>query len=298
MQDLLTRFHAYLLTEKRVAHNTFDAYKRDLDQFANYLKTLKKNVETAHEQDIKLFLHFLKKSNCTARSVARKISALKLFFSWAHAKAALVDITKQIHAPKMQKKLPIFLTEREIEQLFAAVHKDTSQHAHRNQIMLYLLYASGMRISELVHTKISDIHFDQGFISVKGKAGRGRLVPLPEQMLTLLKEYMQKTGALISNKQAADAFLFAITYGKKVKPISRQSLWLILKKICNNAGIAKSVSPHTLRHSLATHLLKKGAHLRALQLLLGHEQLATVQIYTHVETSYVRTIYDKKHPRA
>jgi integrase/recombinase XerD len=156
-----------------------------------------------------------------------------------------------------------------------------------------------MRITELTTLTISQIQFDAGFIRVKGKGNKERLIPLPESMLALLRDYLDKVHSKFEHDHTIKTdLLFPILYAGQIKPISRQSFWLILKQLCIQAGIRTDVSPHKLRHSLATHLLKKGTHLRTLQLLLGHENLSTVEVYTHVETSYVRKVYDKKHPRA
>jgi integrase/recombinase XerD len=166
-------------------------------------------------------------------------------------------------------------------------------------MMVYLLYGSGMRVSELVSIKISDIHFDTRFISIEGKGGRQRMIPLPQSVMMLLSNYLQTHASpSASNSIANPLYLFPIQYDKKIKAISRQSCWMILKKICEQAGIKRAISPHQLRHSFATHMLEKGVDLRSLQVLLGHEEITTVEVYTHVETSQLRKIYDKKHPRS
>lgn len=299
MDDVLTHFQAYLLTEKCLSKNTVAAYCNDIAQVALFFK--KKEVPFSHAcyEDIKAFLRFLKEERMSARSMARKISALKVFYGWAHLKYDWVNVADDLVMPKLEKKLPSYLSEEEVEKLFQAAEIDTSEQGIRNKIMLFLLYVSGMRISELTGLIRDDIHFDTGFVHIKGKGGKGRRVPLPDQMRTMLKEYLDTAYKIILDKyKQTTPYVFPILYAGKLRPITRQSFWLVLKKLCINADIEKSVSPHTLRHSLATHLLKKGAHLRSLQLLLGHESLATVEIYTHVETDHLRKIYDKKHPRA
>jgi integrase/recombinase XerD len=196
--------------------------------------------------------------------------------------------------------LPRFLTEKEVEALFVSACNDTSLLGVRNKIMLYLLYVTGVRISELIRLTLADFDQERGLFKVIGKGSKERFVPLPQAILAPFHEYLNTTynQLRISKQPSTAGYLFPIKYAGKIKHITRQSLWKILKELCKKAGIDKRVSPHTLRHSLATHLLQKGADLRALQLLLGHESIATVQIYTHVQTDHLRAIYDKKHPRA
>ena len=171
--------------------------------------------------------------------------------------------------------------------------------------MVYLLYASGMRVSELVSLTTEQIQFDTGFVSLMGKGNKERMVPLPKNVLELLRYFLDHIYPKLMPKPKEGKelkkdknYLFFSAYAGQLKPISRQSFWIILKKILAKACIYKDISPHTLRHSLATHLLKSGANIRSLQQLLGHEQISTVQIYTHLEKSHVRRVYDKKHPRA
>ncbi len=300
MQKVLTQFEAYLLTEKRVAKNTFVAYQGDLAQFAQFVQKNNRTLEQVTADDIKQFLYHLKEHNVGARSMARKISALKLFMRWAEERLGWKTALIKIHAPKLEKKLPTFLKPREIEQLLQIAEGDESMSGKRNKMMLYLLYATGMRISELTNLELGDLQFDTGFISVRGKGGKGRLVPLPHKVLSMLRDYLDAVRPhLIAQPLLEKApYVFPVQYAAQVKAISRQSFWITLKEFCAQAGIKKNISPHMLRHSLATHLLQQGAHLRSLQLLLGHENLSTVEIYTHLETSYVRKVYDKKHPRA
>lgn len=301
MEALITKFEAFLLTEKRVAHNTFAAYKRDVEQYVHFLTKKGSQLKDATTEDIKSFLQHLYEQKLTAQSMARKISSLKSLYSYLHNHHSFENHARDILIPKLEKRLPQYLTEQEVEQLLQATHRDESLNGLRNKAMIYLLYVSGMRISELVHVKKSAIHLDTGLMNVAGKGGRDRVVPLPEHMQTLLREYFEtvypklvmRDGVILETEYA-----FPLFYGKKLKPISRQAFWIILKKIAQESNIKKTVSPHKLRHSLATHLLKKGADLRSLQLLLGHEQLSTVQIYTHLENEHIRQVYDKKHPRS
>ena len=295
----LLSFETYLLTERRVSPHTFDAYKKDVAQFLKFLESNNIKFETVTQIQLKEFLGYLEEKKITARTRSRKISSLKAFFLYSSRTLGIVNSAQELMFPKVEKRLPQYLTEREMKCLFRISDRDTSSYGVRNKIMLYLLYVSGVRVTEMVNLCLSDIHFDTGLISVMGKGGKGRMIPIPHLMLELLQEYITTTrSVLLRNFKMTTEYLFPTCYKKKLKPISRQSCWLILRNLCKQAKITKNISPHKLRHSFATHMLKRGADLRSLQLLLGHENLSTVQIYTHVETSYLRKIYDKKHPRS
>jgi integrase/recombinase XerD len=297
-KQIQTKFEAYLLTEKRVAKNTFFSYQRDLNQFIEFLEKNTFSLEKLTGDELKKFVHYLYGLKLSARSIARKISTLKTFFAYLNRHFDIKNSAKELHIPKIEKRLPTYLTQEEVKRVLEHSEKDRSPLGIRNSIMLYLLYSSGMRVSELINIKISDIHFDTRFISIEGKGGKQRMIPLPEVIMTLLYDYLQKHTRNDFPTSTDSIYLFPIMYGKKIKPISRQSCWGILKKLCEQAGIKRAVSPHQLRHSFATHMLEKGVDLRSLQVLLGHEEITTVEVYTHVETSQLRKIYDKKHPRS
>ena len=295
----ITKFHAYLLTEKRVSANTFSAYKRDISQFLDYLSTNNIELDSMGIQEVKNYLGFLKEVlHLTARSSTRKISALKVLFLFLHERFNFVNLAEDLTFPKLEKKLPNYLSEEQVFQLLRATDQDTAEQKERNKVILYLLYVSGMRISELISLKLSQFHFDTGFLEVQGKGGKGRMIPIPQPIMHQVKEYIATVHqSFTDNGKRFTEYLFPVFYAGKIKHITRQSVWIILKQLCKKAGI-NTVHPHQLRHSLATHMLKNGADLRSLQLLLGHENLSTVQVYTHLETSYLRSIYDKKHPRS
>jgi integrase/recombinase XerD len=297
MKQCADQFFTYLLTEKRVSSNTFSAYKTDILQLVDFTHNHAFALETLTIKEIKQFLQYLKKDQLSSSTMARKISSLKLFFSYLHEKGLSCDLGAQLIFPKLEKKLPHYLTEQEVEQLLQAAEADTSAHAQRNKVMLYLLYVTGLRITELTTLTFSAIQWDTGFLHIAGKGGKQRMIPLPLPMKELLQTYVKKLQEQMTKENKSD-YLFPVRYAGTIRPITRQAFWNILKQIWKKTGNAKSISPHQLRHSLATHLLKRGADLRSLQLLLGHENLSTVQIYTHVETSHLRTIYNKKHPRS
>lgn len=297
MQEQIEQFLTYLLTEKRVSRNTFCAYRTDILQFSQFLEKKQIFFVDCSLKELKEFLHLLKNENISATSMARKISTLKQFYHFANQRWNNDNLAEQLTFPKIEKKLPHYLSEQDVEKLLAGSQQDTSPIGMRNRVMLYLLYVTGLRITELTQLLTSSILWDSGFLKVEGKGGKQRMVPLPEAMRTSLKEYLKKYHSTLSHSRKTD-YLFPILYAGTIRPITRQAFWGILKQLCAKAGLPKSISPHQLRHSLATHLLKRGADLRSLQMLLGHENLSTVQIYTHVETSHLRKIYDKKHPRS
>jgi len=316
MEQVLVKFEAYLLTEKRVSESTFEAYMRDVRQLVLFLKG-EYNIELKEvkREHLKKFLLFLKQKNSSSRTMSRKISAIKVLYKYASQYLDWKDIANDLTFPKLEKKLPQYLTEQEIEKLFEVAERDDTIIGRRNKIMLYLLYVSGMRISEMVNLCVSQVQFDSGFINVSGKGGKGRVIPIPQPMLKKLERYIdavlpqllgddnnknKKNSDKISKKKKKIKvdYLFPVIYAGKIKAISRQNFWVALKDLWAKTGSKKNISPHQLRHSLATHMLRKGVDLRSLQMLLGHENLSTVQIYTHLDIGYLRDVYDKKHPRA
>ncbi|NBQ17380.1 site-specific tyrosine recombinase XerD [bacterium] len=310
LNEAVVKFESYLLSALCVSRNTFDAYSRDLKQFLDFIKHEVEEqgvviwcgqITTDH---IKSFLKFLQEHEVHARSRSRKISCLRKFFEYISKDESYglkENPMNSIVLPKLEKKLPGFLTETETEQLLKTALLAKTPGEERNKIMLYVLYTCGLRISELVNLRTCNIDFSSGFITIDGKGGKERMVPLQHDINVMLQEYLEKTypqlGSQKSDKILSD-LLFPVYYGGVTKALTRQSFWGYLKKLSVAAGIQKDISPHQLRHSLATHLLKNGADLRSLQLLLGHEHLETVQIYTHLETNHLRKIYDAKHPRS
>lgn len=298
-EEIFTKIEAYLLTEKRVAKNTFSAYRQDMRQFDLFLADQELHLSAVTRAHLSRFWLQLKEQSISARSIARKISTIRMIFTYAHERLGFENIADNIPVPKIEQRLPQFLTEAEIEKLLSVASSDTSELGKRNCLILYLLYGSGMRISELTHLTIPGIRFDIGIITIQGKGGKERMVPMPQSTMEMLRDYTQ---TMVQRMKEADDknpdYLFPVVYRNKIKPISRQSCWIIMQHLCRKAGIYQPVSPHMLRHSFATHFMKNGADIRSLQLLLGHQNVTTMQIYTHVETGHLRTVYDKKHPRS
>ena len=298
MKSILVDFQRYLLTIKCVAHNTYQAYMADLKQFDTFLLTKKINLERIQSSDLKEFLAHLKKQACSGRSMARKISSLKMFYKWAHEAHGLNDYAQNLMNPKIEKKLPRYLSETEVKELLNYAGQDSSDIGKRNALMLMLLYGGGLRITELINLKISRIDDQASTLIIQGKGNKERIVPIPLPLIQHIHTYLNSVHKKFMRKHGSTDYLFPVMYAGKIKPITRQAYWNCLKALAQKDSIKHTVSPHQQRHSLATHLLAKGADLRSLQMLLGHEDISTVQIYTHVETSHLRDVYDKKHPRA
>lgn len=296
LSDFITKFEAYLLTERRVSENTFVAYKRDLAQFQRFCKGTLSCASLTVEK-VKGFLADLKNKGISPRSLARKIAAIKGLFSYGARRFEIPDLGLELQVPKLKKELPASLSEEEIMRFFSVCEEDGGTIGKRNLVMLYLMYVTGLRVSELISLKTNNVHRENGTISIEGKGGRQRIVPMPDSMMKMLSDYIENTRLMILQGKSSD-FLFPILYGKKIKAMTRQAFWGIVKQLWKKARIDRPMSPHTLRHSFATHMLQKGANLRSLQILLGHEQLTTVQVYTHLDTEYLRSIYNKKHPRS
>ncbi len=295
-----TAFETYLLTEKRVAQNSFLAYKQDVVQLVDNLHRNRVDLLSCNNNHLKKFLKVLKDRGLKARTLSRKISSFKLLYTFLNERYGVPDKAAVLIFPRLEKTLPIYLSAAEIEILFRIANRDNSPKGVRNKVMLSLLYAAGMRISELLQLTTNDFRFDEGFVQIQGKGSKERLVPMPMNLLKLFRQYLDGPHKLTTPKGTQNnSLLLFVSYNKgQFQSLTRQAYWLILKKLLVKANITKSVSPHTLRHSLATHLLRNGADLRSLQLLLGHERLSTTQIYTHLEKNQVRKVYDIKHPRS
>ena len=301
LNDALVRFESYLLTERRASRNTCDAYGNDLKQLQEFLDdrgiSMVGDVLTDH---LRAFVSDLKEKKMEPSSISRKISSLKLFFRYVKERLGGRDCAELLSTPKLKKRLPEHISPTEVQKLFTFFDSDPSPAGARNRVMVYTMYILGVRVSELVGLRVSDICLDTGLVRVNGKGGKTRLVPLPATAIEVFRDYIATARSkLVNNRGVTDCvdYLFPVLYGGKLKQITRQAFWIILKKFARMAGLEK-VHPHTLRHSIATHLLKGGADLRSLQMMLGHESLSTVEIYTHLDVGHLRNVYDKKHPRS
>lgn len=301
INEALTKFEYYLLTERRVSHNTVAAYTQDVKQLRDFLLAENKRLlQEVNDDLVVLFLAHLKKSSAVSKNVslARKVASLRAFFGFLKERYCITCLERPLLTPKLERSLPKALSEQDVISMLEALDRDERPLARRNRALLYVLYATAIRVSELTRLTMASIQHE-GFLRVFGKGAKERMVPLIEPVAKMLEEYVRLTRPqLLEGGVFADQLFFTVARGE-VRPMTRQQVWNIIKQLgVQLESEGKQVSPHVLRHSLATHLLKNGADLRSLQVLLGHEQLTTVQIYTKVETSYLRSMYDKKHLRS
>ncbi|MBN1272468.1 MAG: site-specific tyrosine recombinase XerD [Candidatus Aminicenantes bacterium] len=292
-EEILTVFLDYLSIEKGLAANTILAVSRDLRKLFHFIERKKIALHAVKEEDLVSFIQTLSMSGLSARSLARLISSLRSFFKFCVLDGFLgKNPANNLSSPKLWFSLPKFLTVENVDLLLR--QPDLSEpRGIRDKAILELLYATGLRVSELVSLKPSNFNFDDGFLLCRGKGGRERIVPVGGSALKAVKEYMDKARTFYIKKDTD--FLF-LTY--RGEAFTRQGLWKIIKDYAVKAGLLDKISPHILRHSFATHLLERGADLRSVQLMLGHSQITTTQIYTHVTRERLRRVYDKFHPRA
>jgi len=291
---LVDEFCDALWLEDGLATNTLEAYRRDLSQFAIWLEAQhgKKLIE-GDVADIQSYLGHLFRRKTRASSAARLLSSLKRFYRYCLRQGRIkADPTLRIDSPKLPRGLPKSLTEEDVENLLAAPRAEKTLGL-RDRAMLETLYASGLRVSELVALKLGQVSQDMGVVRVVGKGSKERLVPLGEEAIAWIRQYLKEARPeLLGGRAAGD--LFVTTRGAAM---TRQMFWHLLRRYAAQAGLKKSISPHTLRHAFATHLLNHGADLRVVQLLLGHSDISTTQIYTHVARERLKQLHAKHHPR-
>jgi integrase/recombinase XerD len=282
-----------LWMEDGVSAHTLAAYRGDLQVFARFLQRHGTSLETASAADVMNFLAERLQQGQQARSLARQLSALKRFYRHrVRHRVDAIDPTASIERPKPARYLPKTLSESEVEALLHAPNTHTAL-GMRDRVMLEVLYATGLRVSELVALKLNEINLSQGVVRVMGKGRKERLVPLGGEALAWLTRYQAQARLEILNARLSDA-LFPT---KQASAMTRQAFWQIIKRYAGQAQITPAISPHTLRHAFATHLLNHGADLRSVQLLLGHSDLGTTQIYTHVAQARLKDWHAKHHPR-
>lgn len=286
MERHIDKFARYLEIEKNASRHTINSYRIDLKEFSAFLKSA--DLESVDYLTIRRFLAHLKERNLTARSTARKLSSLRSFFRFLIKDGYLkTNPTDAVSSPKQEKSLPKFLTEVDVNALIEA--PDTSRLLGlRDHAMLETLYSTGIRISELTGLRQEDIDFIGGMIKVFGKGKKERLLPIGDRALKAIRNYLKKRGSDIR----------AVFLNKNKKPIGPRGFRKALDKYVVKASLKEHISPHVLRHSFATHLLNRGADLRSVQELLGHVNLSTTQIYTHLTTEKLKSVYEKAHPRA
>jgi len=295
MDSLLDSFLTYLAVEKGLSENTLESYGRDIRKFLSFVD--KKGVTAAEGikyNDILDFLSDCKEKGYSATSTVRSIVSIKQFFKYLLLEKVIEENpTAHIRTPRMKKSIPGVITLEEVERILAAPDESTPEGL-RDAAMLEILYATGIRVSELIGIKLNDVNFELGFVIVYGKGSKERIVPIGDKAKEKLIEYLRDSRPALLKSRDAKA-LFVTRLGKGM---TRQGFWKIIKNNALKAGIAKKISPHTLRHSFATHLLERGADLRTIQIMLGHSDISTTQIYTHVESERLKEIHKKYHPRS
>ena len=291
---VLDAFIDNIWIEKGLSKNTLESYRSDLEQFSNWLKTKDLSFSKTAKKDILSYLSFLFKSGLGSKTVARKLSSLKSFFRYLVFKSIIqVDPSNDIETPKLLKSIPKSISEKEIEKLLDAPDEKTDIGL-RDKTMIETLYSCGLRISELTNLELLNLNLRQGVIRVIGKGQKERLVPMGDQLINLLDNYLVSSRKNFLKKKNND-FLFLSSRGQKM---TRQSFWHRIKYYCINCGFEpEKISPHVLRHAFATHLLNNGADLRVVQLLLGHSDLNTTQIYTEVARQRLKRLHTEHHPR-
>lgn len=290
-------FHAFLKLEKSLSKNSVEAYGRDLEKLIQYLDyhhldLQPADIQLSHLQD---FLKWINQLGMSARTQARVISGLKSFYKYLLLENIIrSNPAELLETPRIGRVLPDTLNIEDINRLFEAIDLSTPE-GERNKTILEFLYGCGLRVSELTDLKISDIRFNEGFISVIGKGNKQRLVPVGNSALKQLNIFLHQVRSHIIIQKGQEDFIFLNNRGKK---ITRVMIFYIVKNLAEKAGIRKTISPHTFRHSFATHLIEGGADLRAVQEMLGHASITTTEIYTHLDSDYLRSNILQFHPRA
>ena len=293
---LVKEYQHYLNIEKGVAENSSEAYMRDIRRFADFMERMKFGSPVlVKTEDLREFLHFLVK-DCflNERSLARNISSLKSFYGFLLMEGYMeTDPTELLDAPKLARKLPTVLNTEEIDLILAKIDMSTALGT-RNRAMLELLYSSGLRVSELVNLEQQMLYKKEGFVRVFGKGSKERLVPVGKEALKFTEMYQEHYRSQLTPHKGDEDVLFLNRNGKR---LTRNMVFIVIKRLVEKAGINKTVSPHTFRHSFATHLMEGGADLRAVQEMLGHESITTTEIYLHIDRDYLKKVHKTFHPR-
>lgn len=295
MKELIEEFLNYLSAERGLAKNTLASYQNDLSKYERYLSNRNKgDISKTTKDDITGFIMQQKEAGISSASIGRYLAAIKGFYRFlAFERYIKADVSSVLETPKLWQNLPRFLSLNEVEKILSLPNLKSSRGI-RDKAALELLYATGMRVSEISNLTVDNLNMEVGFVKCRGKGQKERIIPLGKKAQAALERYLERVRPGLDKKNNASQALFLSRLGKK---ISRQSFWKMLKKYVIAAKIDKTVSPHSLRHSFATHLLERGADLRIVQEMLGHANISTTQIYTHINQQRLKSIHKKFHPR-
>ncbi|NLC68081.1 MAG: site-specific tyrosine recombinase XerD [Clostridiaceae bacterium] len=294
MEGLIGKYVNYLEERKHLAFNTLQSYKRDIEQYIMYLHELShNNIANTNKNTIINYLLYLQKKGRATSTISRNLASIRSFYQYLSKNKIIEnDPTVELESPKVEKKLPQILSTQEVE-LLLEQPKCTDFKGYRDKAMLELLYATGIRVSELINLNISDINFDVGFVKCN-KGNKERIIPIGSLALKALQNYTSKARKnMVKNND--EKALFVNVNGTR---LTRQGFWKIIKQYKNQARIGKEITPHTLRHSFAAHLLENGADLRSIQEMLGHSDISSTQIYAQIARNRIKEVYKKTHPRA
>ncbi len=295
MQRIFQDYLYHLRGERQLSPNTVSAYKTDIKRYLNYLETLDiTHPDTVEPETVIRYLGELRTLPLSPGSLARNLSAIRMFHAFmVNEGYCKKDITENIDTPKLPKRLPKILDIQDIEDIFRCIDTGTDRGV-RDRAMLELLYGSGLRISELLDLRLPSLLLDEGWVRVIGKGLKERIVPFGEEARDRLNKYLHNVRPELARNTLAENIVFLNMRGA---PLSRMGVWKIIRAYADRSGIRKAVSPHVFRHSFATHLLEGGADLRAVQEMLGHSDIATTQIYTHLDRNYLKEVHKTFHPR-
>ncbi|MGQ9844320.1 MAG: site-specific tyrosine recombinase XerD [Spirochaetota bacterium] len=296
MKDIIAikRFKRFLQIEKGLSPNSIYSYTYDLKKFADFLARKNKTILNASQDDVEQFLFFEKnKKRNSARTLARSLAAIRQFYNYMTSIENISNPTVKIETPHFQKVLPDFLSIEEIDRLFASIRED-DLYQMRDKAIFELLYSAGLRISEAVELKVIDVDLKNKFLKVLGKGNKERIVPIGDEAKRLIEKYLNDSRPIILGNRISEHLFIS----KKGGMLNRKSVWRLLKGYAKMVDIRKNITPHTLRHSFATHLLERGADLRAVQELLGHVDISTTQIYTHLARKQLQEIHKRFHPKS
>jgi len=295
IEDTIAQFLDFLSVERGLAANTISAYRIDLKKFAGFLKNAGiSSIDTATKDELRKYLMYLKNKGLLPNSITRNLAAIKTFYKFLVNEGYVKkNVAGVIESPKTWKRLPNALNIEEVDRLLSTPD-GRNWRGIRDKASLELMYATGMRVSEITGLKVNNLNLDMGFVRCMGKGSKERIVPLGNKAKDAIKKYLEKSRTRLVKRPAQDQSLFLTRLGKGM---SRQSFWKMVKFYARAAGIKKDIYPHILRHSFATHLLERGADLRIVQEMLGHSDISTTQIYTHINKERLKSIHHKYHPR-